>query len=890
MAELFLNTQTASALLLTDITPSQTNIPITNTTFPQFTTGSTFQLMVEDATAEIMTATVSAPGTLTVLRGQEGTAAVGHSRGGAITPVLTAATVAAIGGGSGSFQAQGAGATTRTITDKLRDALSVRDFGAVGDGTQDDTASIIAAITAAAGKSLYLPRGTYIVTATTARYQILPVYANTTIYGDGPQTIIKVKSSSGSYSTLFYPGSNCSFHDLTIDQNSTGNPQISSADAIAHPRFLIALDNTASNLSVDHVTFKDINSINTIYTAGSNANITNNFFLGIGGGAYAHDHSTLYIAGEYATIANNFFQASARQANGAGAAIETHGGHMSVTGNVIYNMNGGMNITGATHTDSMDITVTGNSIYGGISGISLWGVQYAGHTTGWGLDGVVVANNVIQISNLANVGTIGVFMGITINYTDDLPIRNILIKGNSITFDLDDGSNPPLNGVTSGIHYWDNPGMTTAFDNVVIDGNSIVNCPLYAIRWSAAGKNLTIQNNQIINPGSSLVTTGTNSNVGIFFNNVHPISNLRVLNNNITDNLATTRMVNGIVSYGVNTSDMVFDGNVISVTGATTTAFTGTYGGSYYFTTNTQLPLVRGIVNAPSAGAMPKGKVANGSSILSMQDGKLFNVAPGGITWASPDDQTNTALSLYGAAQSTDGASGYGTLENALLWPEQFDQAATWPPTASTVSANATTDPRGGSTADLLTENSATSIHYIHQTIALVGGAYHISVYAKTNGRNLTIAIGTVGATFNLSAGSVVTNLGGGIGAISSIGSGWYRCDLYASSLAAGATAFNFYLNSAGGLGNLSYAGDSTSGVYLWGAQVNTGSTLYSYAATAGVALASTPQVSYAPKFAVGSLINVPTYANNAAALAAGLPVGAPYVTGADPDPLCRVH
>lgn len=35
--------------------------------------------------------------------------------------------------------------------------ISIRDYGAVGDGTTDDTAAIQAAMTAAAGGALYIP-------------------------------------------------------------------------------------------------------------------------------------------------------------------------------------------------------------------------------------------------------------------------------------------------------------------------------------------------------------------------------------------------------------------------------------------------------------------------------------------------------------------------------------------------------------------------------------------------------------------------------------------------------------------------------------------------------------------------------------------------------------
>jgi len=44
------------------------------------------------------------------------------------------------------FQQAGTGAVTRTVQSKLRDVVSVADFGAVGDGVADDTAEIQAAI------------------------------------------------------------------------------------------------------------------------------------------------------------------------------------------------------------------------------------------------------------------------------------------------------------------------------------------------------------------------------------------------------------------------------------------------------------------------------------------------------------------------------------------------------------------------------------------------------------------------------------------------------------------------------------------------------------------------------------------------------------------------
>ena len=54
--------------------------------------------------------------------------------------------------------------TARTVDSKFKDFVSAKDFGAVGDGSNDDTAEIQAAINT--GKPVYLPKGTYKITDT----------------------------------------------------------------------------------------------------------------------------------------------------------------------------------------------------------------------------------------------------------------------------------------------------------------------------------------------------------------------------------------------------------------------------------------------------------------------------------------------------------------------------------------------------------------------------------------------------------------------------------------------------------------------------------------------------------------------------------------------------
>jgi hypothetical protein len=65
--------------------------------------------------------------------------------------------------------ATSAGSTTgRTLRDRFADVVNVRDFGALGDGTTNDTAAVQAAVdaaVAAGGGTVFFPPGTYMVTS-----------------------------------------------------------------------------------------------------------------------------------------------------------------------------------------------------------------------------------------------------------------------------------------------------------------------------------------------------------------------------------------------------------------------------------------------------------------------------------------------------------------------------------------------------------------------------------------------------------------------------------------------------------------------------------------------------------------------------------------------------
>lgn len=84
------------------------------------------------------------------------------------------------------FTQDGTGAVAQTVQTKLEQYVSVKDFGAVGDGVTDDLAAINAAL--AAAKNVYFPAGTYLVSGA-------PISPPTgvngiTMFGDGFSTKI----------------------------------------------------------------------------------------------------------------------------------------------------------------------------------------------------------------------------------------------------------------------------------------------------------------------------------------------------------------------------------------------------------------------------------------------------------------------------------------------------------------------------------------------------------------------------------------------------------------------------------------------------------------------------------------------------------------------------
>jgi len=190
----------------------------------------------------------------------------------------------------------------------------------------------------------------------------------------------------------------------------------------------------------------------------------------------------------------------------------------------------------------------------------------------------------------------------------------------------------------------------------------------------------------------------------------------------------------------------------------------------------------------------------------------------------------------------------YSMSENLLTYSEQFDNAA-WSKASTTVSANATTAPDGTLTADLLTEDTSTSAHWIYySTSPFTANTYTLSVFAKQAVGSRYLRFSGFGLDaisespiFDVSSGIIYsppTTTRFKTASIIPYPNGWYRCVCTIQyELATGQRPFFRLTNSTTNFGNYTYTGDGTSGIYLWGAQLEYGSVATDYTPTTGTAI-----------------------------------------------------
>lgn len=448
--------------------------------------------------------------------------------------------------GNINYNQGGTGAQTRTVESKLQESVSVKDFGAVGDGVTDDTAAIQAALNAASGVYFGDASDNYLVNGT------INLNTNQFISGDGAKItqsatdteIFNVNNKTDITITgINFVGKTETF--LDSDSARSVAVYIESASSSSKLKFY---NNKFENFRYTSVRAKNANDVSFVdnIVVGPGTPVLTAITSGSNYGFLADaDCSRVFISG------NNI----SKTAQGLRINKSTD---VKITNNEIFDIDGQHGIYAGPALSGF--VATNNSI----RNTDLIGIKVQQEATYADMTNIVISNNVID-----TVGGDGIsILHASGSTTQTEKIRDCVVSGNvirtataygiisqnCINININDNSVNDAGG--SGVIF-------SVCDQMTISNNHFINVDLSGIRDQTASSNFSIKGNRIHNAARD-VTAG--DKYGIFLQGG---TNLQIAHNIISD--ANTNMEHGIyIAGGTQTSQSVY-GNI--VLNATSTAF-----------------------------------------------------------------------------------------------------------------------------------------------------------------------------------------------------------------------------------------------------------------------------------------------------------------------------
>lgn len=128
--------------------------------------------------------------------------------------------------------------TARTLAARFAEVANVKDYGALGDGSTNDSTAINAAL-ASGAKSVFVPDGTYIIGS-----QLLMYLSDVTLYATGSVTFKIVDNIAVGITMMRIRGSRCTIRGIIFEGNNAA-PAVST-------------DNTAINIDTNSGTITDL--------------------------------------------------------------------------------------------------------------------------------------------------------------------------------------------------------------------------------------------------------------------------------------------------------------------------------------------------------------------------------------------------------------------------------------------------------------------------------------------------------------------------------------------------------------------------------------------------------------------------------------------------------
>ena len=192
---------------------------------------------------------------------------------------------------------------------------------------------------------------------------------------------------------------------------------------------------------------------------------------------------------------------------------------------------------------------------------------------------------------------------------------------------------------------------------------------------------------------------------------------------------------------------------------------------------------------------------------------------------------------LYGAfaanepAITNDGQVIRSAWQNRFLRSQEFDNA-TWSKTGCAVTPNTTTAPDGTTTAETLTENTASTSHVIQQSVTMATGLSTYAIFAKRLSgtrflqfRPAGIGFGKFYASYDFTTEQASVGGSEAVGArMVKMTDGWYRLTVVANCASA-PTGIQLYMVNSHAEAQ-TYTADGSGSFAIWGAVAANGSDL----------------------------------------------------------------
>lgn len=443
--------------------------------------------------------------------------------------------------------------------------FNVKDYGATGDGTTDDTAAInlaeVARAASATGGTLYFPPGIYIVGPSgdvTNKIAIVIRGTNFDMRGAGAgRSTIRMKTGAGDWLAMFGNGTGgtlmtgLTVKDITLDGNSAGNVitdvSISSPLRTNRQRYAIRFFSGQRALIRD-CRFVNWDNINTLSLNSSNAAdiaVKDCIFDNVGANSSFHDHSTIYIAAQRYEVSGCTFVGGGISAT---TAIETHGGWQAVHDNRIVGFYTGANITGVAAPGSIGVVVTNNIMSGCAIGVEMWAWTYTGNNSPWGMEHVRISGNNIRLSYDAWTSVTSQKCGIGFDALSSLGLNDVMITDNQITFDSFASAPTASDNLDAGILLRRSSAYAGVDQDITIRGNVItgpIGGGIYVNLNNTSTDRLKISDNRIIDVAQNYAGAFAAAyKVGVQLTGV--FSDVRISRNEIIDTRNTAVMVAGV--------------------------------------------------------------------------------------------------------------------------------------------------------------------------------------------------------------------------------------------------------------------------------------------------------------------------------------------------------